>query len=199
LISTVWLLLWLGAVGCDHGGIAARDSGVDLPINHSQPDSGADLSSDPALPDSGTDLSSDRALPDLGVDRSSDRALPDSGVDVTGDRSGQESNANGSGDSSPSALGVDPSKYIDELSTDEIQRLCSWMSGVVKPGVRACPGGTTITTYAASECADQTRNAHPPHCLVSLLEDCAISTGGDSCKTLVTDACKTYIACATSH
>lgn len=100
----------------------------------------------------------------------------------------------GDGDASPAPSGVNRSKYMDELSESEIAQLCSWSASIMPPGERTCPGGATAKADTESECADSIRST-PVHCLVSLAEDCVISTNGDPCKSLSTTACGKYVMC----
>jgi hypothetical protein len=101
-------------------------------------------------------------------------------------------------DGSGSKSGISSSKYLDELSTGEIQQLCSWMASVVEPGEHKCSGGKTMNINTASECVSKSQNSPPPHCLVSLVEDCFNSVHGDACQITFTTACWKYILCGTS-
>lgn len=102
----------------------------------------------------------------------------------------------GCDDGGGSHSGINRSKYLDEMSADEIVQFCAWEASLVEPGEHACPSGITMTTYTASECVERSKDRPAPHCLISLAEDCLSSAKGDPCQVLVTDVCKTYVACA---
>lgn len=102
----------------------------------------------------------------------------------------------GCDDGDGSRSGINRSKYLDEMSADDIQKFCSWEASLVEPGEHKCPNDITMRTFTASECVERSKTKPLPHCLVSLAEDCLSSTKGDACQVLVTDVCKTYIACA---
>lgn len=110
---------------------------------------------------------------------------------------GGDGSPHGSGDGSSSASGVERSRYLDELSTDELQQLCSWSASILRPGSYSCSNGIKGKAHTASECFDSTRKT-PKHCLVSLTEDCVNSTHGDPCLVLTPGPCSDYVSCVLS-
>src|SRR5262245_4554057 len=91
--------------------------------------------------------------------------------------------------------GVDGGKYLNELTPDDLAKICQY--GVDKqgaPGMKDCGNGTSTTVKTVDECKADT----PPHCTVSVFEACVESIGGDACKLLSTPECATYIQCAAS-
>lgn len=102
----------------------------------------------------------------------------------------------GGGDSDSSPLGLDRSKYLDELSMDEIRQFCTWTESLAEPGPYQCADGNTMIPQTASECIENAeKDPSAPHCLVSLAEDCYASAAGDPCLVNVTAPCKTFAAC----
>ena len=93
--------------------------------------------------------------------------------------------------------GIESSKYMDELSSDEISTLCDWMleqqGGV---GVETdCGDGLSTTTPTKDEC---TATTTLPHCQVSAVESCMEALDGNSCNLLSADGCADYMTCAFS-
>lgn len=95
------------------------------------------------------------------------------------------------GDPGPS--GVARGKYLDELTAAERRSLCEWATPALGgPGESEC-GGLTIRTPTVAECVEDENQVH---CTVAQTEDCVRSTGGDRCRSLSSEACLAYLACA---
>jgi hypothetical protein len=95
--------------------------------------------------------------------------------------------------------GVDRGKYLDMLTTGELQQVCAFVSTAEGgPAEHACGDAGTVTTYTVEECVASAATK-AVHCQVALIEDCATSLRGDACQLLTSSACKSYIACATAR
>jgi hypothetical protein len=123
----------------------------------------------------------------------------DGGSGGRGGSSGSSGSAGsaGSAGSSGSAgdTGIPRTKYLDELTPAEQQRVCEWaIAEQGGPGETDCGGGTTVNVSSVAECAAE--DLTPFHCLYGLLEDCVTSLNGDPCGITTNAACEAYIACA---
>jgi hypothetical protein len=101
----------------------------------------------------------------------------------------------GEGGSTSGYSGVDRNKYIDQLTAEEKQRLCSWaIPREGGAGDYSCSDGATGNIYTIEECASSMANTKA-HCLVSLVESCILSLDGDPCMLKTTAACQSYVQC----
>jgi hypothetical protein len=95
----------------------------------------------------------------------------------------------------PATSGVSSNKYLDGLSVDEHRLLCEWAISA-QGGTREtqCDDDSTIRVYSIDECINQ--DLTMIHCTVAMLEACGRSLDGDPCRLTATQACATYIECA---
>lgn len=98
---------------------------------------------------------------------------------------------------SDSKSGVDSSKYVDELTADDVAKLCDWYTSELG-GARQvmCGAELTVTVNSTDECKSEDFGMGAPHCQVSVLEACVEALGGDPCKLFSAEACGTYLECA---
>jgi hypothetical protein len=93
--------------------------------------------------------------------------------------------------------GVPPEKYLDELTPNEVRRLCEWaIDAQGGPGEKDCGDDTTVDTPTVEECA--TGDFSPYHCPVSMVEDCMEDIGGNPCLVTSSQACQAYLGCVSS-
>ena len=101
----------------------------------------------------------------------------------------------GSSGTSTSGSGVDRSKYLDQLTADEIRELCSFLiASEGGSGDRTCGDAGAFHVYTLDQCASGSLGSF--HCQVALVEDCLTSLQGDVCRVFGSSACKTYVECA---
>ena len=93
--------------------------------------------------------------------------------------------------------GVDSSKHLNDLTSDELSTLCDWMLDKQGgAGVETdCGDGLSTTNPTKAECTAET---NVPNCQVSAVESCMEAIDGNSCNLLSAEGCATYIACAFS-
>lgn len=93
--------------------------------------------------------------------------------------------------------GVDGDKYADELTAEEVQKLCEYqveLSGGAQS--KMCSPEITATSQSLDECLTATRG----HCQVKLYEECAEAVGDDPCKVFSEVKCTSVIAqCAVAQ
>jgi hypothetical protein len=102
------------------------------------------------------------------------------------------------GGANKGSSGVDRSKYLDQLTPDEIRQLCTFAIDYEGgPGNYQCGNGVTFRVYTLDECTSGSLGSC--HCQVALVEDCVNSLDGDVCRFSGSSACKTYVDCVTAR
>jgi hypothetical protein len=131
-----------------------------------------------------------------GGNSSSDEDDDDDDSGGSGGRGGTGGTAPTSGTGGTSGgTGIPRTKYLDELTPAEQQRLCEWaIAEQGGPGETQCGDGTVVTVSSVAECAAE--DLTPFHCLYGLVEDCIASLNGNPCGIVSNAACEAYIACA---
>jgi len=93
--------------------------------------------------------------------------------------------------------GIDRSKKVTALTTDERKTLCEW--GVEAQGgagkMTKC-GDITITVKPAADCIAQAMT-FPASCALTVaqVEDCSKATGENACTSLTAPACLAFLDC----
>jgi hypothetical protein len=98
----------------------------------------------------------------------------------------------------PPSSGIDRSKYLDQLTPDEIRELCTFViTSEGGSGNRSCGDAGSFHVYTLDECTSGTLVSY--HCQVALVEDCLSSLEGDVCSFFGSSACKVYVECVTAR
>lgn len=88
--------------------------------------------------------------------------------------------------------GVNPSKFLDELTAPEKQTLCEWrVPAQGGPGTYQCSEDVSVTIETVAECIADTF----PHCTVGQAEACVTSLMGDPCAFFSSGACAAFLDC----
>jgi len=89
-------------------------------------------------------------------------------------------------------LTVPDGTYLDQLTPDQANALCTWMADVQGgPRTIDCGGGTMVTIDPVADCLQNPW----PHCQVGLLRPCIEAQATDECAS-APPACMAFYQCA---
>lgn len=92
--------------------------------------------------------------------------------------------------------GLDPNRFLDELTPEEIHALCAWQAERWGgPGRHMCDELNSYEVDTVEACVEKSRSRPRPHCRAGLFFDCMSALGNNYCRLYVEEGCKPYFSC----